>query len=125
VARLTRFAGIAGSLFLAGVLLSSCGEGGAVTDARTSCRFVHKAIALQDQSNAAGVSASRKAQLQADALSELLKGTQSAANATSADGSWNVLQTTINEAERVPLTNLIPALQNICKVANSSSPYVG
>ena len=41
-------------------------------------------------------------------MSELLKATPSAAAATSADGSWNPLMTTINEAERVPM-NIDPA----------------
>ena len=40
------------------------------------------------------------------------------------DGSWNPLQTTINESERVPLTDLVPALTRLCKVANSQSPYL-
>ena len=57
-------------------------------------------------------------------MSELLKATQSAADATSIDGSWNALMTTINEAERVPLTNLVPALSRLCKVADSSTPYL-
>lgn len=57
-------------------------------------------------------------------MSELLKGTQAAAEATSMDGSWNPLQTTINESERVPLTDLVPALTRLCKVANSQSPYL-
>jgi hypothetical protein len=32
--------------------------------------------------------------------------------------------TTINEAERVPLANLVPALTRLCKVADSTSPYL-
>jgi hypothetical protein len=32
--------------------------------------------------------------------------------------------TTINEAERVPLPNLVPALTRLCKVADSTSPYL-
>ncbi len=66
----------------------------------------------------------QREKLRADAMSELLKGTQAAANATSLDGSWNPLQTTINEAERVPLQDLVPALTRLCKVANSSTPYL-
>ena len=57
-------------------------------------------------------------------MSELIRATQSAADATSIDGSWNALMTTINEAERVPLTNLIPSLTRLCRVANSSTPYL-
>jgi hypothetical protein len=50
--------------------------------------------------------------------------TQPAADATSLDGSWNPLMTTINEAERVPLVNLVPALTRLCRVADSTSPYL-
>jgi hypothetical protein len=44
-----------------------------------------------------------------------LKATQPAADATSIDGSWNALMTTINESERVPLRNLVPALTRLCQ----------
>jgi hypothetical protein len=53
-----------------------------------------------------------------------LKATQKAADATSLDGSWNPLMTTINESERVPLKNLVPSLTRLCKVADSSTPYL-
>ncbi len=124
MARLGRFARATGPLLAAGVLLASCGVGGAVADAKTSCGYVHKALALQAQSETPGLSSAEQSKLQANAMGELLKGTPSAAAATSIDGSWNPLETTINEAERVPLTNLIPALTRLCKVADSSSPYL-
>jgi hypothetical protein len=57
-------------------------------------------------------------------MAELLKGSSSAAAATSSDGSWNPLMTTISEAERVPLQDLVPALTRMCKVANSTTPYL-
>jgi hypothetical protein len=124
VARLTRVVAVAAPLLVASLALSSCGVGGAVTDARASCVFVHRALALQARSDAPGISPGEQNRLQANALSELLKGTQPAADATSADGSWNPLETTINEAERVPMQNLVPALTRLCKVANSQSPYL-
>jgi hypothetical protein len=86
--------------------------------------MVHHAIALQRQSETPGASAQARAHLQSRALSELLKATSSAAAATSADGSWNPLMTTISEAERVPFDNLIPALTRLCAVATSSTPYL-
>jgi hypothetical protein len=85
---------------------------------------VKRAIALQSQSEAPGVSAASRAALQGKAMNELLKATPLAAAATSADGSWNALMTTINESERVPLHNLVPSLTRLCKVADSSSPYL-
>jgi hypothetical protein len=57
-------------------------------------------------------------------MGELLKGSSAAAAATSSDGSWNALMTTIAEAERVPLQDLVPALRRLCQVADSSSPYL-
>ncbi len=123
MARLKR-AALAIPLLAAGLALSSCGTGGAVTEARASCVFVARALHLQARSEAPGVTTGQRASLQAKAMSELLKGTQAAANATSIDGSWNPLQTTISEAERVPLHDLVPALTRLCKVANSSSPYL-
>jgi hypothetical protein len=57
-------------------------------------------------------------------MGELLKGSSAAAAATSSDGSWNALMTTIAEAERVPLHDLVPALQRLCQVVDSSSPYL-
>ena len=47
-----------------------------------------------------------------------------AAAATSLDGSWNPLMTTINEAERVPIIHLEKSLTRLCKVADSSTPYL-
>ena len=124
MARLKRALAVAAPLLVASLALSSCGVGGAVTEARASCVFVHRALVLQAKSEVPGLSSAEQGRLQANALSELLKGTQSAADATSADGSWNPLETTINEAERVPVENLVPALTRLCKVANSQSPYL-
>jgi len=107
-----------------GVTLSACGTGGAVADARASCRYVSHALALQQRSEQPGLSTTTKAALQANAMSELLKATPRASEATSIDGSWNPLMTTINEAERVPLANLVASLTRLCKVANSSTPYL-
>ena len=112
------------AIVIASVALSSCGTGGAVTDARSSCVLVKRALALQAQSNVPGLSASQRNALQGKAMSALLKATPSAAAATSIDGSWNALMTTINEAERVPLNDLVPSLTRLCRVADSSTPYL-
>ncbi len=125
MARLSRSLGLLVPVLIASITLSSCGVGGAVADARASCRYVDKALVLQKQSEKPGISSSRQNALENNALGELLKGTQDAANATSIDGSWNALQTTINEAERVPLQDLVASLTRICNVADSSNPYEG
>jgi hypothetical protein len=85
---------------------------------------VHKALVLQAHSEVKGISPAESNLLQGQAMSELLKGSSSAAAATSSDGSWNPLMTTISEAERVPLHDLVPALTRLCQVADSSSPYL-
>jgi hypothetical protein len=107
-----------------GVVLSACGTSGAVTDARASCVLVKRAIELQTRSEATSLSAPQRSRLEGRAMSELLKATPAAADATSLDGSWNALMTTINESERVPLKDLVPSLTRLCKVADSSSPYI-
>ena len=124
MARLIRSLVVGSLLVVASVSLSSCGTGGAVADARLSCQSVNRALVLEAQSRQPGLTTARRAQLQARALSQLLKATPSAAAATSIDGSWNALMTTIGEAERVPIPELIPALRRLCNVANSSTPYL-
>jgi hypothetical protein len=124
VARLTRAFALVTSLSVASVALASCGTSGAVAQARMSCHFVAHALRLERAANAPGVSMTRHDQLENAALAELLKATPYAAAATSIDGSWNPLMTTINEAERVPIANLVPSLTQLCRVANSSTPYL-
>lgn len=111
-------------LLVAGITLSACGTNGAIGDARTSCRSVKVALTLEKQSLVAGLTPGQQSRLQAKAMRDLLRATQPAANATSIDGSWNPLMTTINEAERVPLVNLVPALTRLCRVADSTAPYL-
>jgi hypothetical protein len=124
VARLVRFLGPLTALVLASVALSSCGTNGAVTDARASCVLVKRAIILQTHSEAPHLTATERSSLEGRAMSELLRATPKAADATSIDGSWNALMTTINESERVPLRDLVPSLTRLCRVADSSSPYL-
>ncbi len=112
------------ALFTSALVLSSCGTGGAVGDARAACRNVKEALSTQRQSHEPGISAARRDRLESLALAELLRATPQAAAATSIDGSWNALMTTVNEAERVPLDNLVPALTRLCRVADSSTPYL-
>jgi hypothetical protein len=124
VARVVRVLVPLGALVLASVVLASCGTSGAVTDARASCVLVKRALVIQTRSEASNLTAAQRAALEGQAMSELLKATPKAADATSIDGSWNALMTTINESERVPLKNLVPSLTRLCKVADSSSPYL-
>jgi len=124
VARVARVLAPLSALVLASVVLSSCGTNGAVADARASCVLVKRAITIQSQSEAPNLTSTRRDSLEGRAMSELLKATPKAADATSIDGSWNALMTTINESERVPLKDLVPSLTRLCKVADSSTPYL-
>ncbi|MHB8380524.1 MAG: hypothetical protein ACYDB2_11565 [Acidimicrobiales bacterium] len=124
MARLVRPLSVAATLTLASAVLASCGAGGAVADARHSCVDVKLALGLQQRSQEPGLSATQQSALQAKALSRLLKATPAAAAATSIDGTWNPLMTTINEAERVPLFTIVGSLTRLCRVADSKTPYL-
>jgi hypothetical protein len=122
VARLIK-GGLLAALAVSGLLLSGCGVGAGVANARQACTFVHHALALERASSRSLTIAQSRA-LAAQALAELLHAEPFAAAATSADGSWNPLQTTLQEANRVPLRFEAPALLRLCQVADSSSPYL-
>ncbi len=115
---------IASSVFVAGLTLSACGNSSAIANARQACHEVKIALATQKKSEAPGLSVSEVDALQSLALGQLLKGSSYAARATTADGSWNVLQTSINESERVPLKYTAATLTRICQIANSDTPYL-
>ena len=108
----------------AGLTLSACGTGAAVSHARAACVKVDAALALYAKSQRPGITVDAKNALAARAMSTLLAATPEAAAATSADGSWNPLMTTIGEAQRVPISDLVASLTRLCAVANSSQPYL-
>ena len=112
------------TLAAAGLALSACGTGGAVAHARAACVKVDAALVLFAKSERPGLSATTRDALAARAMSTLLAATPEAAAATSADGSWNPLMTTIGEAQRVPMGHLVASLTRLCAVANSSQPYL-
>lgn len=115
---------VAVGVVVSGFALSACGTGSAVAQARAACVFVDHAIALEQRSQRLGLNPQQRAVLQQRALTAVLQAQPLAASATSTDGMWNPLQTTIEEANRVPLRLEIPALSRICHVANSASPYL-
>ncbi len=124
MARVVRLLVPFSALALSSVVFSACGTNGAVADARASCVLVKRAVALESQSEVPTLTPTQRNSLEGQAMSELLKATPKAADATSIDGSWNALMTTINESERVPLKNLVPSLTRLCKVADSTTPYL-
>jgi hypothetical protein len=122
VARLARRAAICAGLLVSATMLTGCGFGAGVTDARQACGYVNHALKLEKL--ALGATGAAKVRLESNAMATLIRATPFAARATSADGQWNALQTTIGEAQRVPISDLAPSLRRICKVANSASPYL-
>ena len=124
MARLAPKAGLTFVVVVSGLVLASCGTGGAVGDARQACGYVQRALRVQQQSETAGLSNARRLALENRAIAVLVEATPYAARATSIDGSWNPLMTTIGEAQRVPISDLVASLTRLCTVANSSSPYL-
>jgi hypothetical protein len=124
VARLSRAVATLALVSASALTLAGCGTADAVGQARQACTYVHQALVLDQQSQAPGLTSAERSALTQRAISTLLAGTKYAAAATSADGSWNALMTQINEAERVPLSELAPSLTRLCAVANSSTPYL-
>lgn len=124
MARLAPKAALSFALIVSSLVLASCGTGGAVGDAKHACVYVQRALRVQQQSETPGLSHARSLALQNRAIAVLVEATPYAARATSIDGSWNPLMTTIGEAQRVPISNLVASLTRLCKVANSSSPYL-
>jgi hypothetical protein len=96
----------------AGILLAACGSSGA-QQAELACAHVERSITLYNaslhQPDATTASNERRS-----AQKQLLIAEPLAAAATSSDGSWNGLQTTLIESERVSEGNLMVALESEC-----------
>lgn len=89
--------------------------------ARQACGRVHSSIVAYE----AGIHATSHATMFRDlrkANDDLQAAEPLAAAATSADGQWNALMTTLNEVGQVDEGHLISALQAQCAVANSNEP---
>ena len=114
---------IPAALVAASLALSACGSGGATTNARTACKKVDRSLAIYKKATSAPIPAnSDELQNQSQAL--LLSALGDAARATSADGSFNALMTTLSEATRVPEGLLVASLSRQCKVVLSNTPYL-
>ena len=124
MARLAPRAALILALVASSLLLASCGTGGAVSEAKLACVHVQRSLEIQRQSEEPTLSTSRRVALENLAIAEMVRATPYAARATSMDGSWNPLMTTIGEAQRVPLGDLAASLTRLCKVADSKTPYL-
>ncbi len=113
---------IATALAVAGgaVGLSACGSGGGQDLARQACVHVHRSVQDYLRSTVAGTPPATVALLQREADQELRSALPLAAQANSADGSWNALMTTISESAVVDEGHLIPGLRAQCVVADAN-----
>ena len=125
MARLIRGRSLLAGGLLAGAALGlgACGHGAAVSQARQACTTVNESLKIYSQITPTTPPAEAN-QLTADAQAKLLSALPSAAAATSGDGSFNALMTTISEATRVPENLLVPSLTAQCKVVLSNTPYL-
>jgi hypothetical protein len=99
--------------------LCSCSGTTGLDLARQACSLVHSSIAAFD----AGIRSTDKAVKARDlreATVDLQKAEPIAASATSADGQWNALMTTLNEMGQVDEVHLIAALRAQCTVVDSN-----
>ena len=114
---------IPAALVAAGLALSACGSGGATANAHTACKKVDRSLAIYKQATTDPVP-SNSDELQNKSQALLLSALGDAARATSADGSFNALMTTLSEATRVPEGLLVASLSRQCKVVLSDTPYL-
>lgn len=82
---------------------------------------MHSSIVAYDAAQVATDSAVRARDMRA-AANDLNVAEPLAAQATSSDGRWNALMTTLNEIGQVDEGHLISALRAQCGVANSQDP---
>jgi len=127
MARLTRPRVISVSIVaaIAGLGLSACGSGVALSQARQACTKVERSITIYKKAVDPSTSPAAAVTLTAQAQSMLLSALPYAAAATSSDGSFNSLMTTIQEADRVPEDLLIDSLKRQCDTVFSNTPYLG
>ena len=102
------------------VALSACGGSSGQALAQQACVHVHRSVQAYLRSTVAGTPPATVAQLQRVADRELRAALPLAAQANSADGSWNALMTTISESATVDEAHLIPGLRAQCVVADAN-----
>jgi hypothetical protein len=113
---------LAGALVIVvgvGAVLSACGTSGTGL-AQQACGHINKSISLLHEAEHEA-----DPQLASDfrqkAYVQLRKALPIAAEAAYHDGQYQALMTTVAESSRVSETTLIPALQDQCQAADSST----
>lgn len=125
-----RRAGLALSLLLgASLLFGACASADAAALAHQACRKVDRSLVLYARSERAD--GAEAAALRARALALLRAALPIAAVAAGEDSTWQALEATLSETNRVPEGNLLQALSAQCpapaalRAPGSPSPSVG
>jgi hypothetical protein len=100
--------------------LSACSQQSGLNLARQACVHVNRSLHDYALSLHPGTTAAAASQLRTQADAELRMALPLAAAATSDDGTWNSLMTTISESATVDEPHLIPALKAQCLQANAN-----
>ena len=114
---LRRSLGLA-SVFAAGLTLSACGTN---AHAVAACKQVKVAIAAYEAAMASTGAVQTSGVTHAQSLLKRAMGDAGAA--TSEDGTFNALQTTISESSRVGMGNVVPSLRAQCSQVLDPHPY--
>jgi len=119
VPRQTAAAAAVGAVLFLATLLCGCSQQDALALARQACTHVGKSILLYDEAQASPAHAVALRELQ-EANNQLQDAEPLAAAATSDNGQWNALMTTLQEIGRVDEGHLLVALKAQCAVANTN-----
>lgn len=114
-----RAAAAVGAVISLAALLSGCSQQDALALAQQACTHVGKSISLYDEAQTNPVHAVARRELQ-QANNQLEDAEPLAAAATSDNGQWNALMTTLQEIGRVDEGHLLVALKAQCAVANTN-----
>jgi hypothetical protein len=112
--------GLGAAAVVAVLALSGCGQQGGLSLARQACVHVNRSLHDYTLASARTTSPSAAATLRTEADQELRLALPLAAQANSADGSWNSLMTAISEINTVDEGHLMPSLKAQCEVADTN-----
>jgi hypothetical protein len=110
-----------GVVLVLAVLASGCSQQDALGLARQACAHVSKSMRYYDSALTNPVGSTARRQMQ-EANDQLQDAEPLAAAATSDNGQWNALMTTLQEIGRVDEGHLLVALKAQCAVANTPGP---
>jgi len=95
-----------------GAILTGCTSQDAAPLAGQACAHVERALTAEHEATSAGPS--QRARLQSEALEQVRTALPFAAEAAGDDTSWQALDATLSESNRVPVHFLLPALAAQC-----------